>query len=361
VICLAIWTIGISWISIPIIVLLTFSLSIFSFHVIEDPARKRSWFNPILNIAVGLFIMMSTVALIVFTNKVNIPSFSGSEAAAIGRLGYQPDRVVPLASGRSIKKCMGKNISSNKEAALNGISNCKVESSNGPRFVFFGDSHSLDMFGVSELLLQNNIGTVINFGQPGCRTPRRDNEPDYCDYPETIMNAMPALTEGQKGFVILRNNVFPRKIDGTLRRYLPKIEVFYNKMNSLGYSVIYVANNSAFPSLEEGGLCTEQWFRPSWALSDKCAEGATVSYIEQLGRRKDFYEALKQLEAKLINFHVFDPIGSFCNPDKNICESTRNGIPLYRDKTHLTSVGAMELGKEFLKFLYDKKFITHDV
>tara|TARA_B100000446_G_scaffold161245_1_gene160574 strand:- start:1735 stop:1932 length:198 start_codon:yes stop_codon:yes gene_type:complete len=42
------------------------------------------------------------------------------------------------------------------------------------------------------------------------------------------------------------------------------------------------------------------------------------------------------------------------NPRKVLCDEKRcqtvlNGIPLYRDESHLNHVGAMEIGKEYLK------------
>jgi peptidoglycan/LPS O-acetylase OafA/YrhL len=360
VICLAIWTIGINWISIPIIVVFTFFISILSFHLIEEPARERAWFSPTLNIASGLLIMISITVLILLMNKYDIPEFTGSEAAAIARTGYRPNAGVHLDSQRLIKNCMGGKISNDTNSAKKAIENCKAESDSGPRFIFFGDSHSMDMFGASELLFQQKVGTVINFGQNGCRAPRRENEPDFCNYPETVMTVMPPLDNGQKGFVVLRNNVFPRLIDGSLGSYVPRIEAFYERMRRIGYDVIWVANNSAFPSLEKGGLCTEQWFRPTWAFSEKCNEGAIVSYKEQIGRRTDFFNALKQLEKKYVHFHVFDPIYAFCTPQKNICESVRDGIPLYRDTTHLTFAGAKVLGDAFLSFLYEKKLVSHN-
>ena len=42
------------------------------------------------------------------------------------------------------------------------------------------------------------------------------------------------------------------------------------------------------------------------------------------------------------------------NPRKVLCDDERcqtvlNGIPLYRDESHLNNVGGIEIGKEYLK------------
>lgn len=42
-----------------------------------------------------------------------------------------------------------------------------------------------------------------------------------------------------------------------------------------------------------------------------------------------------------------DPYALLCN--KTTCQSVLNGIPLYRDESHLNNVGAKEIGKEYIK------------
>jgi hypothetical protein len=171
------------------------------------------------------------------------------------------------------------------------------------------------------------------------------------------MAAMPPLAKDQRGYVDLRSNYNPISLDGSLGRYVPLIESFYERMNQFGYGVIYVATAPSFPLLSAGGLCTEQWFRPAWALSENCGADSSVSRSEQLELRKDFFNALKKLEKQYLNFHVFDPFDALCGPDKDICKATRNGVPLYRDPTHLTIAGGEVMGQAFLAFLRVKGMI----
>ena len=256
-----------------------------------------------------------------------------------------------------MKTAQAEDIANDPEAASRAIEACQAESPTGPRLVFFGDSHSYDMFGASEVLFREKVASVINFGQNGCRAPRRASEPKFCDYPDTVMAAMPPLAKDQRGYVVLRSNYNPLSLDGSLGRYVPRIESFYERMNQFGYGVIYVAAAPSFPLLTVGGLCTEQWFRPAWALSENCGADSSVSRSEQLELRKDFYNALKKLEKQYLNFHVFDPFDALCGPDKDICKATRNGVPLYRDPTHLTTAGGEVMGQAFLDFLRVKGMI----
>ena len=68
-----------------------------------------------------------------------------------------------------------------------------------------------------------------------------------------------------------------------------------------------------------------------------------------------------EVEQNLINFYRFKeaaraqhPEILWTNPRKVLCDEQRcqtvlNGIPLYRDESHLNNVGAVEIGKEYLK------------
>jgi peptidoglycan/LPS O-acetylase OafA/YrhL len=207
IIGLAIWTVGVNWISIPAIVIATLGLASLSFHLLEEPARHRPWFSlPPLNLAAGLSIMISVAALILIMNMVNVPQFTGTNKAVVARMGYTPGAGLALDSKRLIEDCTGKNIANDPEAASRAIEACQAESPTGPRLVFFGDSHSYDMFGASEVLFREKVASVINFGQNGCRAPRHPSEPKFCDYPDTVMAAMPPLAKDQRGYVVLRSN-----------------------------------------------------------------------------------------------------------------------------------------------------------
>ncbi|MFM7850396.1 MAG: SGNH hydrolase domain-containing protein, partial [Flammeovirgaceae bacterium] len=178
-----------------------------------------------------------------------------------------------------------------------------------------------------------------------------------CNYLETVLYAMSPLKPNQKGYVVLRSNYNPNRLDGSLDNFMTKIELYHKQVNELGYSIIYVAPSPKFPLLIPGGLCTEQWFRPSWALSDRCKDGFRISRLEEIERTKDFFRELKSLESKLNDFHVFDPFPVLCGPNNDYCNAIRNGTPIYRDESHLTLTGGELLGQEFLVFLREKNLI----
>jgi peptidoglycan/LPS O-acetylase OafA/YrhL len=352
-ICIALWTVGLNWISISLILVLTMLLSIMSFYLVEKPIRYGSWFG----LKATAFVMAMSVGVVFMMRKAKFPDFSGTQEAALAITGYTPEEDYDFASQRSIKDCRGKEISNDPKAAALAIQACGAITEGTPRFVFFGDSHSLDMFGASETLYRNEVASVFNFGQPGCRAPKLDNELDHCNYINTVLKAMPPLKANQKGYVVLRSNYNPKRIDGSLGNYRAKIESYYSQVKELGYAIIYVAPSPKFPSLIPGGLCTEQWFRPYWALSESCTNGFRVSRSEELQRTEAFFSELKLLESRLENFHVFNPFPVLCGPDEYYCTANRNGVPIYRDRSHLTLAGGEILGQEFLVFLRESKII----
>ncbi|MGB1466996.1 MAG: acyltransferase family protein, partial [Alcanivorax nanhaiticus] len=86
------------------------------------------------------------------------------------------------------------------------------------------------------------------------------------------------------------------------------------------------------------------------------------SYAECLLKSMDDCSVdAKEVETKLANFYRFKKAAQekypdiiWTNPRKVLCDESRcqtvlNGIPLYRDESHLNNVGAIEIGKEYLK------------
>ena len=118
-----------------------------------------------------------------------------------------------------------------------------------------------------------------------------------------------------------------------------------------GFGVIYVAPAPHFEALGAGGLCVVQWFRPAWALSERCETGFKESRQGQLDRRASFFNALLELASNHDNLLIFDPFEALCGPDPDFCIALHDGNITYRDDTHLTNVGAERLSVDFKEFL----------
>ena len=87
---------------------------------------------------------------------------------------------------------------------------------------------------------------------------------------------------------------------------------------------MYFAPSPKYPAVGPGSLCTLQWFRPAWAISDRCKYGLTEDLNEQLARRNDFLIAIKYLEKNYSNFYVFDPFDVLCGSDGKLCTPLRD-------------------------------------
>lgn len=360
VICLFIWTIGVSIATVLPILLLTVLLSMVSFHLIETPARRARWFSrPALSIGAGFAIAGLAAVIVMGMRVANVPAFSGTHDAVLAQDGFTPRTIMP-DSRRSVGDCLGNTIGTDLEEAEQRIETCTATAPSATRLVFFGDSHALDMFGVAEVLYRKQLATVTNFGQPGCRAPSLAGEPEYCAYVQTVLDALPpeagegdALTT----WAVLRSNYNPRVIDGSLADYMPRIDRFVADAERRGLGVIYVAPAPKFTALTKGGLCVEQWFRPAWALSERCATGFRESRQEQWSRRAGFFNALRQLEADRANLRIFDPFDVLCGNDPDACSALQDGDITYRDESHLTTAGAERMASSFVAFLKESNLL----
>ena len=95
-ICITIWTVGINWTSIPLIILLTMVFSMMSFYLVEKPVRYGSMFG----LKATFLVIVLTLGIIFTMNRTNFPEFSGAVEAHLANTGYTPEGDLALASQR---------------------------------------------------------------------------------------------------------------------------------------------------------------------------------------------------------------------------------------------------------------------
>lgn len=116
-------------------------------------------------------------------------------------------------------------------------------------------------------------------------------------------------------------------------------------------SVIYIAPAPKYYSVGPQSMCSPQWYRPAWAMSAECRGGLAEDRGEELARRRDLTDFLRQLSQKRRDFFVFDPFDILCGAGVGYCTPVRNGRVIYRDDSHLTAEGAELLTPPFEQFL----------
>lgn len=348
VICISRWTIGISLKTAPFQLAIIFGLAFLSYQYVENPLRRRVWFGrPIYTIATGLAVMISSAALILVANRLQVPAFSGvSKLVSATDIGIEPGYRSPMTH-RLVDNCSMQKVWSEDAATLaRRVADCSA----GPKdslinLIFMGDSHALDLFPTADAFAQSGIARVTNLYETSCSLPPPNNDEPRCQLSLKFVDALPDAHSfpSRRSFVVIRNNISPKAIDGSLSSFKKRMEPVVRSLVARGYAVVYFAPSPKYYSVGPDALCSIQWFRPASALSSRCAQGFTEMRSEQVARRSDFLGYLEELQRKVPQFVVFDPFETLCGSNATVCSPLRNGHLIYRDSSHLTERGSMLL------------------
>lgn len=359
IICLSRWTIGIYAWSMPFQLILIFVLAIVSYHFIEKPLRKADWFNQkLMTIAIGLAGFVAASAVILLTQRFGFPQFSGVyDKNEIGYISPMPGYKAKY-SGREIDKCFAHTIfSTNTEGHAGNITRCLAINGSTTLLTFVGDSHAMDLFPMADKIYNTGEASVLNIFSPGCRVPPTPDEDVSCAFITSLIKYL-SENRSERLVLVIRSNYSPKFADGTLSSYSKVLERFLNENVPKNLNIVYFAPSPKYNAIGPGSYCSRQWFRPEWAISDKCKNGFAENRNEQLARRKDFFDYLRNLEKTHSNFYVYDPFDVLCGSTSKFCSPLREGGRLiYRDSSHLTEEGSELLSKPFQEFLEKHKLL----
>lgn len=349
VICLSIWTIGIHWWTVPFQLAIIFAASAFSYRFVEQPLRYGPWMGSgWRSIATGGALVVLSVAVIGVGQRNNIPRFMGTAAEAATQKTLTPG-YVGSHSGRQIDACRPSQLF---DAAAGTFHDWLVQCRAGvadPLIVFMGDSQAMDLFAMADLVASRGEASVLNIAQNGCRAPPLPGEPPYCNFQSALIGWL--AKNDAKSLLVLRNNYNPRRIDGSLGRFMAELTVLLDKAKTAGVRVVYVAPAPKYAAVGPKSLCSLQWFRPTWAIGARCKSDLMEVRAEQQARRSEFLDALQSVQRERDDFLLFDPFDTLCGPDATVCTPMRNGRLIYRDEAHLTEEGSEMLAEPFLAAL----------
>lgn len=350
VICLSVWTIGIHWWSLPFQIFIIFAISSLTYTFVEVPLRYGPWMGSGWKaIAVGAASVILGIALIGATHRGNLIQFSGSIAEASTSQPLAPG-YISRHSRRRIDDCRPANLFDYPSGKFRGqlIDGCRAGTV-APLLVFMGDSRAMDLFAMADLIAVSGDASVLNIAQDGCRAPSLPGEASYCNYQKALIDLL--APQGTNVVLILRNNYNPRSIDRALDHFIDEITVVLDRANAVGMRVVYIAPAPKYASVGPTSLCSTQWFRPGWAIGKRCEGDLLESRAEQQARRREFINALLNIELQRKYFMVFDPFDTLCGRDAIACSPKRDGRLFYRDESHLTEEGSEMLVEPFIAAL----------
>tara|TARA_B100000131_G_C18043659_1_gene583515 strand:- start:168 stop:1283 length:1116 start_codon:yes stop_codon:yes gene_type:complete len=308
------WTIGIHWWSIPFQIALIFGLSVSSYKFIESPLRGSSWHGKrwkTLVIGVGVLITISM-------------------------------NLVMLAKPLKGKLLVG---SKYNRWNLNFFRETKIiNNQNLPTVYLIGDSHAGHYGAVmTHLAEKKEFNFIMHPHADGLKVQSQNYREEFVLAPlRKYKNSF------KKGDVII--------FAGHVERYRnhedwTKLYIeFMKQTEQLGIKYILISPTPTFKGVKDGYTCQEEWYRPSWAISNRC--------YGQF-KKNDWFLAnnvqIKNIEKFLLsNPKVFyiDAFSILC--PENYCRNYDQRSFLFKDVSHLTSYGSMQLKETIETFIPSK-------
>jgi len=339
VLAIARLTVGISFMSVPALILIMAIVTHFSYDYVEKPFRlkPKSHVYPALLKALSVCGLMSFYVL------------------AIGRLGlYKGDQVfdpVTKSEVRNDKNCNIFNVSNE------AFRECIVANNKATRTLYLvGDSHSFQFAQAMKDLSRKYDLSYANIWGTGCPFPASDGE-----YP----NAQCASKQDDVGQFLMQNvkrndivviantlslSVSKRLVtEGADKRYkrnrafAKKLESYMAVLRSKGALLVLYINPPYFSAMNyPGWACQKAWFRSQHVLN-QCPKVRLSSHLTEM--RNDFPELRTwENDKSLIVWHPsLRQLG--CKDD--LCDSS-----IYMDSNHYSLAYAY---RELSKFLRDQK------
>jgi peptidoglycan/LPS O-acetylase OafA/YrhL len=382
ILCLSRWTIGIHWWTIPIQILLMFTLAILSYHYIESPIRHAgqnlsnyrqiAWSiasSAFVGAAIGLGLYPASKMLFRLT----------SPEKSLDPL-YTDQPYVPEKIAINTSTCSDPDLKKLKEA----IQRCTLLPTSKRRmFYFVGDSQSNHLkalagklrqdFGYgSQLLAISSMPFPTGYywisGKEDMRLAMNNAkiQQSLVEYSLDKANAGDIFVLSGRFIAYFSDYKIPlhhRELN--IKRYLSdgkeasnqealtewaeKLDRFVKQAAQRNVNIVLMLPFPEFPY--SGAQCISYFAKIN--PSPLCSQSRMGLNL----RTKDFKEAVFGIAQINRNLYLFDPLDALCHQDL-ACKSTdQNGNLLFYDATHLSGHGARYLSADFIKFLIRRSLI----
>jgi hypothetical protein len=357
VLTLARWTVGVSAVTIPLLVGLMLGLAVLSWRMVEEPLRRSPWWHQRWQVvATGLLLAaLGTGLLQALTRHGSALLFRGDPNAALA---------APSAPNAS------------EEPDCSGPGH--------GRLLFAGDSHAHVFMSAAEHLCRRHglgYGEAATVGMPypplhytnAATGMTREDALTFALVQEqrwaALRASLPSNPEARNWLVLsLRWPLYfdPGFLpDTTLRRtshFDPTSDLPLTRRQALGRWIegvdqIAAANPGTpivllLPTPEFGGgvpmeLCQPQWFRPH--PPQECLTGLDRRSLDRLSSY--LQGELQPLVARHPQLVIHDPLDALCPSRTGRCPRLRDGVLLYSDGDHLSGYGASLVLDDLVAFL----------
>lgn len=332
------WTVGISWVTVPILIAIIFLLSVATYRWIESPLRKAQWMR-----SKRLYSVCAPAMVI-----IAISLFIVSEKSSANFL-YLGTEKPPLTKTKE------------KVAPLGRETDCS-------RIRTIGNSHSIHLIPMLEPIGEANQIEIITKNAPFIIIPNGKGE-DI----EKLDSVFEPLEAGDILIISSRNRYLYQVpyLDSTgdirfdhskkkskfgwgLSNWLEQLDIVISTASEKGVKVVHFLPLPEFnePSAGVMELHEKQWFR---ILSENRQDLASPEYLEARFP-PEYFDEIESRARKHSNFYLFDPM-PYLQDSRGNYPRILNGTLLYGDTNHLSEAGARLLIKPFYQFLQENKIL----
>ena len=125
-------------------------------------------------------------------------------------------------------------------------------------------------------------------------------------------------------------------------------KTFLQETNKIKIKYFLISPTPTFSKVKKGDTCQEEWYRPSWAISQLCF--TKVSKSKWISAYKKPNLSIKNFLTKNPSVSYIDTFSLLC-PDDYCSNNDQNSF-MYKDGHHLTSYGAMKMRKIFEDLIF---------
>ncbi len=314
------WTVGVTPISAPILVVIIMCFAVLSFELVEEPFRrwaKGEKAHCVLKRGLGI---TTFVAILMY-----LVAFPLRGALFLGNDGAE------FRTTKSIFSA-GCNVRKLPLSGMNSLEGCTSEKLGFKGSIFLvGDSHAKQFEDPIRSLAKRRGMRLVSTWGASCIFPPLPSSDELCKAGGDQVRAA-VSAEVKAGDVVMIANASSYLLDdepvddGAIRSsdfvhanarkiFARDIESFAHVVNRKGGQVIIYLDGLQFPGLEVGALCAKEWFRPN--IPSTCYR----SKKQFLDLRMPVEKAMKELEIENV-LRVWDGIlWSECDGD--ICIASK--------------------------------------
>lgn len=346
VIVLAKWTLGITWWSSVLIVILSYLFATASYYLVELPVRYGNLSSMKLFTGIGLIGVVLVGVLLNF-HVVN-KAFFWEE--------YEPLKLWSANRGDITQHMLEVDVEKAKcrlagsqgdDYLLSAIDECILNRAGNKTIYVFGNSvadHFIPM--LRSYVLENNM-KLVSYTAPSCGfsfsyhdSVKGVSDVKGCrDYGERYLSAV--LSRIKEGDIFFLNHTFAHERRDAIVSRLG--EILLNLREKKVNLILPVPG----PRFNIGGIRCKFWRN----VNPECIENSSVSLEEVNKRNERFFRIIKDL-GSFKNLIVWNYLNVLCR--NGTCTMYSDGEVIYRDHHHLTVVGAEKLEESFFMEIKDQ-------